>query len=106
MTKQKQHTHELSKKERSTLITCTTIIVVFFLFVAIATRVSLSYYTIPHLIVGLITTGTLLFANTIPKTLARIIVGVALIGAVSAIGLTLAYLPYYSQYLNYMNNIK
>lgn len=106
MMKQKQTSYQPSSPERTALIVCASIVVAFVLLVAIATSGSLFYYTIPHLILALILIGALFFLKALPKMAVRFLVILAIIGAVVAIGLTLAYLPYYSQYLDYVKRIE
>lgn len=103
MMKQKQTNFQPSNYEWTTLIICTGIIVAFCLFVAIATKGSLSYYTIPHAALALVIIATLFFINKLPKIALRALIFFGIVGAVLAIGLTLAYLPYYSQYLEHLN---
>jgi len=77
----------------------------FVLFVCIATNMSLAYYTTAHAILTLAIVITLIF-GTHHKTLTRTVMILGVIGALVAIFLFVAYLPYYAQHINYMNNLK
>lgn len=98
--------YQPSHRERMTLIVCIIIIIAFLLFVAIATSGSLSYYTIPHAILVLALVCVLLFLNMLPKIAIRLCILLGIIGAAIAVGLTFAYLPYYSQYLEHLKEIR
>lgn len=76
----------------------------FVLFVCIATNMSLAYYTAPHFILTLAVLAVLLF-GTRHKTLVRTAMVLGVIGAIVALFLTAAYLPYYAQHVEYMNSL-
>lgn len=94
-----------SKKEQVTLIVCLAIVTSFVLFVSIATRGSLAYYTALHALLALVILVVLLVRG-LPQVVVRIALGLGVLGVVSAIALVMAYLPYYLSYLKYINSIQ
>jgi uncharacterized membrane protein HdeD (DUF308 family) len=96
---------ETSRGERSTLIASAAIMGTFVLFVCIASSMSLAYYTIAHGILTLAVVTVLIF-GTRHKTLTRAVMILGVIGALSAVLLFTAYLPYYTQHINYMNSLR
>lgn len=96
-TRQNINYNQASKREQITLAVCSTVMVAFVLFVSIATHGSLAGYTTIHGVLAVVTILILLVRK--PKSLVYVGIGVGILGAVSAIWIVLAYLPYYMSYL-------
>lgn len=102
--KQKQNKkYTPSKSERTWLITYLVILILFVVFVAIATQGSLSFYTILHAFLALFIVIVLCSGKS--SFLIRFALLLGIIGAVTAIWLVIAYMPYYVSYLQYINNL-
>ena len=84
------------------LIVCGIIMAIFVLLVAIASNLSLSFHTIPHVIV-LASIWKILHGDGSDSTVSRLTIVFAILGAILAIYLVYLFLPYYMTYSQYVS---
>jgi hypothetical protein len=92
----------LQRSERITLIVSAVVMGAFIVVVAVASGASLSLYTVPHMLV-LIAIWYVMSGKVRASTARQFVIFLGVIGVMSAVFLTMAYLPYYISYLESMN---